>query len=314
MISRRVRNGLFITAGAALVALVLVSAGAVSKHLFERPRAGMKNVTSRSRNPSKAHLEEDRFRVAGVQGAVGFLQDQKLYVLQAGDLLSLEDVIRTGPQARVLLRRKGSELEVRENLEIQLRAIADRQAEFSILRGTGDLTATVDDKDAVVTIRSDRTQATNLGPSRWVVARGDKGEVSVAVSAGKVEFAGRGRTVTVKAGSESVAAAHEAPSDAFLTSDDLLLEVVWPVATETQPTTRLVGKTGLTTKILVNGKRVLVGNDGRFFADVPLQMGRNAVDVQARDLQGRRKRESQTITRAPKAPALESAHEELWAP
>lgn len=314
MVSRKVRNGLFMLAGAAMVALVLVLAGVLSRQLFERPTAGMKNVMPRARNHSKARAEEDRFRVAGVQGRVEFLQDQKLYVLQAGDLLSLQDVIRTGPGARVLLRRKGSELEVRENLEIQLQAIADKQAEFSILAGTGDMTATVEDNDAVVKIRSDQTQATNLGPSRWVVARGEKGEVAVAVSAGKVQFAGRGRTVTVKAGSESVAAANQAPSDPVQAPEDLLLDVVWPEATETQRTTKLVGKAGTTTKILVNGKRVPVGNDGRFSAELPLQVGRNAIEVEARDLQGRQKKFSQTITRTPTAPALESAKEDLWAP
>ncbi|MDX2020348.1 MAG: hypothetical protein SF187_08900 [Deltaproteobacteria bacterium] len=314
MASRKLRKGLMLVAGAAVVGVVLVVAGIVSRQLFEQPRKTSGLVAPRPRSLAKPRTDDDRFRVAGVQGTVEFLQDQKLYVLQAGDLLSLSDVIRTGPGARVLLRRKGSELEVRENLEIQLQSIADKQAEFSILRGSGDMTATVEDSEAIVKIRSDQTQATNQGPSRWVVARTEAGQVAVAVSAGSVEFAGRGRSVTVKAGSESVARANGAPTDPVQTPEDLLLDVVWPETTETLHTTKVEGKAGATTKVLINGKRVLVDADGRFSADLPLQVGRNAVDVEARDLQGRTKKVSQTITRTPKAPALESAKEDLWAP
>jgi hypothetical protein len=57
-----------------------------------------------------------------------------------------------------------------------------------------------------------------------------------------------------------------------------------------------------------------VNVDGTFKAEVPLNVGNNAVHVQAQDLQGRKKVADETVKRQAKAPALESAKEDLWAP
>jgi len=308
------RTGVLMLIGAGLIAAVLVMAGIGSRRLFERHTSDRNSVHPRADRPLKALADEDRFHVAAVQGSVGFVQEGKVYVLQAGDLLSLQDVIRTGKGARVLLRRKSSELEVRENLEIQLQFIADKQAEFSIIGGKGAMSATVQDIDSTVRITSDATHAVNVGPSRWVVARGEEGKVAVAVSEGNVQFAGRGRSVMVNAGSESVAAANAPPTDPVRTPEDLLLDVVWPEETQAREVAQIEGKTSPSSTVLINGREVPVNDNGTFKAEVPLKVGNNALHVQAQDLQGRKKVADQTVKRQAKAPALESAKEDLWAP
>lgn len=313
MASRKALTRLLFVIAALFIGTVLLLAGVGSRQLFERPRH-RKAVAVRPTRPTKEAPNDDRFRVSGVQGTVEFLQEGKVYVLQAGDLLSLQDVIRTGAGARVLLRRKGSELEVRENLEIQLQFIADKQAEFSILRGNGDMSAKVDDSEATVKIRSDETQAVNVGPSRWVVARGEQGKVAVAVSQGAVQFAGRGRSVVVKAGRQSVAPSNQPPSDPVETPADLLLDVVWPEQTNLQRTATIEGKTSPLSTVSVNGQVIDTHPDGSFKANVPLKVGNNDVEVKARDVLGRKKSLSGTLHRPPKAPSLEAAKEELWAP
>lgn len=300
--------------GAALIGVVLVLAGIGSRRLFERQTTNRTPSHARAVRHTKAPASGDRFYVAAVQGSVEFVQEGKVYVLQAGDLLSLKDVIRTGKGARVLLRRKSSELEVRENLEIQLQFIADKQAEFSILGGKGAMSATVQDVESTVRINSDATHAVNIGPSRWVVARSEEGKVAVAVNEGNVQFAGHGRSVMVKAGSESVAAANAAPSDPVRTPQDLLLDVIWPEETQAHDVAHIQGTASPSSTVSVNGHDVMVNVDGTFKADVPLKVGNNAVRVQAQDLQGRKKVANETVKRQAKAPALESAKEDLWAP
>ena len=300
--------------GAALIGIVLVLAGIGSRRLFERQPVSRTSTHARAARHTKATTDGDRFHVAAVQGSVEFVQEGKVYVLQAGDLLSLQDVIRTGKGARVLLRRKSSELEVRENLEIQLQFIADKQAEFSILGGKGAMSATVQDVESTVRINSDATHAVNVGPSRWVVARSEEGKVAVAVNEGNVQFAAHGHSVLVKAGSESVAAANAPPSEPVRTSEDLLLDVVWPEETAAHDVAHIQGKTSPSSTVSVNGHDVLVNVDGTFKAEVPLKVGNNAVRVQAQDLQGRKKVADETVKRQAKAPALESAKEDLWAP
>lgn len=310
----KLRTGILALLGIALIGAALLLAGVGSRHLFERRPNERKATVVRPVRPSKLVPDEDRFRVAGVQGTVDFLQDGKVYVLQAGDLLSRQDVIRTGAGASVLLRRKGSELELRENLEVQLAFIADRQAEFSIIGGKGDMSATVQDNDSTVKIHADATNAVNVGPSRWVVARGEAGKVAVAVNEGNVQFAGRGRSVIVKAGTESLAASNKPPSDPVQTPEDLLLDVVWPEQQQERDTARIAGKAAPSSTVRVNGQAVVVGDDGTFKAEVPLKVGNNAVEVQARDVQGRKKSATENVRRQAKAPALESAKEELWTP
>jgi hypothetical protein len=310
----KLRTGIAMLIGATLIGVVLVVAGIGSRHLFEKKASETKASQAQTNRPKKAIVEEDRFHVAAVQGVVDFVQDGKVYVLQAGDLLSLKDVIRTGKGARVLLHRKSSELEVRENLEVQLQSIANQQAEFSIIGGKGAMSANVRDVESTVRINSDDIHAVNVGPSRWVVARGEEGKVAVAVSEGNVQFAGHGSSVIVKAGTESVATKTLPPSSPNRTPEDLLLDVVWPEASQAHDVAAIEGKASPASTVLVNGREVTVNADGTFKAEVPLKVGNNPVQVQAEDLQGRKKVAAETVRRQANAPALESAKEDLWAP
>lgn len=307
----RLRPPLLVLGFSALVAGALVLAGMGSQRLFERPEAASPTVLRTSR-PLFPVPDPGRFRVAGVQGKVECVQGGRVFVLQAGDLLSLQDVLRTPEGGRVLLRRGSSEIEVRENLELRLEALAEQTARFNLLSGAGDVAASVAGAGESVAIAAAETLAVNQGASRWVVARAESGQVAVAVTKGKVAFGSRGQTVTVSGGEESVAPAGQPPAPPEAYPDDLLLSVTWPEALPRQEAVTVEGTAKPASRISVNGRTIEVGPDGRFIAEVPVGPADTEVKVHAEDLLGRRKTVSGILRRRAPAPTLESKPEALW--
>lgn len=314
MASPRTRRILGATALAVGVIGAFVAAALGSRKLFERQPV-------REEKPAKAlrsllgdvPAEDGRFRVSAVQGPVECEHDGRLYLVQAGDLLVLADVLRTPPGARALLRRGQTEIELRENVEIRLDRLATETASFGVISGGGNVVATVEGARETVEITAAETRAVNEGPSRWVVALDQKGRVNVAVSKGAVRFAGRGRAVRVPSGSESTAPPQAPPSDPVRLPEELLLSVIWPEVPAGAPRAQLKGKVSSpSTRVRVNGATIDVGEDGSFAAAVPVGVGTNPVEVDAEDVLGRRKSERGVLRRPAPVPVLEAKPEELW--
>ena len=313
MARARVRPFVLAVVAATAVVSMLFLAGLGSQKLFEkksplRPRNGLQ--ASRILFPK---TDPTRFRVTGIQGGVECVQDGRTYALQPGDLLSFQDVIRTAAHARVLIRRGGSEIEVRENLEVRVEALAQQTAKFSVLSGDGGLSASVAGSDETLAIAADATESVNMGPSRWVVARTQSGKVAVVVAKGQVKFKAQGAAVTVNAGTESVATPGQPPTPPQAFPDDLLLSVIWPESPPTKGTAQIQGTARPSSHVVINGRRVEVNADGTFSAEVPLRLGANAIRVLERDVEGRHKAVTGNVRRVPSTPTLEVQKEDLWA-
>ncbi len=310
----RLRSVVLALGAAVAMAAVLILAGIGSRKLFETkstPRVPGPARVSRALFPK---ADPGRFRVTGVQGVVECVQDGRTYALQPGDFLSLQDIIRTAAQARVLVRRGGTEIEVLQNLEIRVEALAEQTAKFSVLSGDGNVSASVEGNEETLAIAADATESVNVGPSRWVVARAPSGQVAVAVSEGQVHFKAQGQAVTIEPGTESVAAPGRPPSPPREFPDDLLLSVIWPETPPTKDTAKIQGTARPSSQVVINGRKVEVNADGTFSAEIPLKLGANAVHVREQDIQGRHKAVTGTVKREASAPALEVKKEELWAP
>src|SRR5262245_44366456 len=117
---------------AAIVAATLAVATLVSQRFFEHPR---NEPAPRPNEATEAAPGQAPFRVGAIEGAVEALHNGQWYVVQAGDLLSLQDVIRTPKGSRTLLRRGTVEIEVREGVDIRLDSLAAETASFDLLRG-----------------------------------------------------------------------------------------------------------------------------------------------------------------------------------
>lgn len=301
---------------AGAVAAVLIVATVFSRYFFERPvpRPAAPILKGRPILGPPEGGQPNLFRVAAIEGRVLVLYRGQWSLVAAGDYLSLQSELRTVGQSRAMLRRRGAEIEVRENVQIRLGELADQTARIDLLSGE-QVRAAVAEAGQTVEIGAEETATRNLGPARWVVSVGNRGRVHVAAGAGKVGFKAQGQEVTVQQGEESFAPRGNTPSEPRPIPAELLLSVFWPEprqVADDNPTVR--GKTRPSSQVRINGIPVPVDEEGRFAAPVSLQVGNNALSVEAQDVDGRRKKTETVIKRDPQAPLLEPAKEDLWKP
>jgi len=297
---------------ASIVAATLAVATVVSKEFFERPAVQTRPMTPPSRTTVIADAGTAKpIREAGVEGQVEALHEGQWYVLQAGDSLALQDVIRTPKGSRVVLRRGGIEIDVPQSMDIRVEELALRAATFGLLRG-GRVSASVEEQDQKVAFTANEGRAENVGPARFVFSATPGGATSVASTSGDVRFSARGGAVTVSAGTESTAAAGQAPSRPEPIPEELLLSVIWPEIAAGERDATLAGKARPSSQVKINGVATPLGPDGSFAATVPLAAGANRVQVEAEDMAGRKKSVERTFRRAPRTPTLQQADEELW--
>jgi hypothetical protein len=313
-------------ASAALVAAgvgTLIGASVVSRQFFEGPT---RNSPPHHPQLASAATTVTLFRVAAVQGGVEALHNGQWYVVQAGDLLPVQDLIRTNKGASALLRRGGTEIEVREDVDIRLEQLANPRpredagsattaaaptASFDLVRG-GNVVASVDDPNEKLQITAGGTRAVNDGVSRFVVQLSADGSVTVGTAKGEVLFAAKGKQVSVTAGHESTARSDHEPGEPQSIPEELLLSVMWPEIDHAEAHAQVQGKVRPSSRVKVNGVDAQIHADGRFAASIPLAVGPNKIEVEAQDILGHKKAVNKVIKRPPPLPTLEPTEEDLW--
>jgi signal transduction histidine kinase len=189
----------------ALGAAVVVS----RRFLAQRPAAPalapMKAAASPA-PPQKA--EEATFQVASATGTVEAQRAGQWLPIKNGDTLTRNDVVRTAPGARAVLRLSaGTEIELRERVEIGLDRLPSG-ATVDLRRGK--VVAHVSGAEGLE-ITSRDTRTANEGPAHFVVLSDERGRVSVAALSGKAKFTAGGKALTVPEGTETSAEAGAAP-------------------------------------------------------------------------------------------------------
>jgi hypothetical protein len=304
------------------IAGTLFAASQVSRVLFERPtplpRTALRQLPAglpaqAPPRPAPAATDDGRiFQVASADGDVSVFREGRWIPIQHGDVLTSADVVRTAAGARAVLRlTAGTEIELRERVEIGLDRLSAAGASVNLRRGKVVARVSVSSEALVITTRDTRTA--NDGPAHFVVMTDEHGQVSVAALEGTARFAAAGKTVLVREGNETRSRLGEPPDDPEKIPEEVLLQVIWPTAEKHGETAALEGRTTQAALVTVNGAPIPVAPDGRFAAVVPLREGANVVHVQAEDLAGRLREASTTLLRKPaRPPRLAPEPAELW--
>lgn len=301
------------------IVAVLAAASQVSHMLFDRPPPAPVIAPSASAGgpsggapPAPGADDSGLFQVALAEGGVDAFRDGNWVPVQRGDLLSKTDLVRTLAGGRAVLRLSvGTEIELRERVEIRLDRLSAAGASVDLRRGK--LVARVAGAADALAITARDTRTSNDGPAHFVVLADEHGQVSVATLKGSARFAAAGKTVTVPAGSETRSRLGEPPDDPEKIPEEVLLQVVWPAAEKHAGAAALQGRAEPAALVTVNGTPVAVAPDGRFAAMVPLRDGANLVQVRAEDLAGRTREASTTLLRRPpRRPKLAPEPAELW--
>jgi hypothetical protein len=292
----------------ALVVAAVVSRG----FLATRPPAAPLSPMKASVPVAPARDEATgTFQVAAATGTVEVQRAGQWLAIKNGDTLTRNDVVRTAPGARAVLRLSaGTEIELRERVEIGLDRLASGAA-VDLRRGK--VVAHVTGAEGLEIISRD-TKTANEGPAHFVVLSDERGRVSVAALSGKAKFTAGGKSLTVPEGTESSAEAGAAPRDPERIPEEVLLEVVWPAGEQRHAaeTSEISGRAAPSSFVTVNGTRTTVGADGHFTATVQLRTGKNPVAVEAEDLGGRTRQASGTVVRRGPPPPLTPETTDLW--
>jgi hypothetical protein len=301
------------TAALLAVALgALVVAAVVSRRFLAATRPAPAPLAPLKASAPAAPAHEDAiFQVASATGTVEVQRAGRWLAIKDGDTLTRNDVVRTAPGARAMLRLSaGTEIELRERVEIGLDRLASG-ATVDLRRGK--VVAHVSGAEELA-ITSRDTKTANEGPAHFVVLSDERGRVSVAALSGKAKFTAGGKALVVPEGTESSAEAGAAPRDPERIPEEVLLEVVWPAGEQRHATetTEVSGRAAPSSVVTVNGARAPVGADGHFTATVPLRTGKNPVAIEAEDLGGRTRQASGSVVRRPPPPALRPETTDLW--
>jgi len=295
----------------------LAAASQLSHLLFERPP----RVPSPALAPASVGLTETPppaaddagvFQVTAAEGGIDVFREGRWIPIQRGDVLTSADVVRTAVAGRAVLRlAAGTEIELREHVEVRLDRLSAAGASVDLRRGKVVARVSVSSDKLTITTRDTRTA--NDGPAHFVVMSDEHGQVSVAALKGTARFAAAGKTVIVPEGNETRSRLGEPPDDPEKIPEDVLLQVVWPTGERHGDTATLQGRTARAALVTVNGSPISVAPDGRFAAVVPLREGSNLVDVEAEDVAGRTRQASGTLVRRPaRPPKLAPEPAQLW--
>jgi hypothetical protein len=290
----------------------LVAASQLSNTLFAPPRR-RPAPAALAVGPDASGAEDAKiFQVVSSDGQVDAFRDGRWLAIHAGDLLTRDDLVRTAPGARAVLRLSaGGQIELRERVEIRLDRLSAAGSTVDLRRGK--VVARVGAPRETLAITARETLTSTEGPADVVVQNDENGLVSVAALKGSARFAAGGKTVALSEGTETRSQAGAQPSDPEKIPEEVLLQVVWPEGERHGEVATIEGRVAAASHVSINGTGAAVGADGRFSARVPLREGGNKIAIEAEDLMGRRREAGKTLTRRPtRPPKLAPVPTELW--
>jgi len=270
---------------AAVVVVLLAGAWLLFRGTLYRPAAQLASA------PAREEARVDEAIVVAVAGNVVRLSPNGgTSALAVGQRLRAEDSVRTGRGAHTDLQVGArSRLTVAEGSQLTVREITEKVHRFRLTRGR----IAVDyQADGARLLRIESTEggavAETKGARFGVLSTGTA--VAIATETGAVNLTAERKTVEVRAGTQSVAAAGKAPSGAEPIPAKLLLKIADAAPAQEsgeQLCAEVAGTAPEGSEVLVDGAPAAIAEDGRFRVRVPAAPGKSSVLVSIRDAGGR---------------------------
>ncbi len=258
-------------------------------------------------------VESRIFQVTEATGRVEAQRRGQWSLIVAGDVLTQDDLVRTGNGRAILKLGRNTEIELRDRVEIRLDSISRAGASVDLRRGR--VVAHVGPSGSNVAITAARTRTANQPgePARFVVTADGRGRVAVAATEGAARFEAAGRVVNVQAGSVTHAEPGQPPVNPEKISEEVFLSVAWPTGERRDEKVAVTGRAAPGAVVRVNGADADVDGNGRFTTAVAIKVGQNPIQVEVEDPSGRSRSESRDIRRiSTKGPALAPVRTDLW--
>ena len=260
--------------------------------------------------PAVAPSSGPSIALLSTEGNVQTLRNGKWTKAKEGEL-GQDDALRTDGKGSATVAIGDSQIVLEQDSQVTVKESADKVADLQLEKGR--VSAELVDDDVTVRIRAAGSDAVaEAQKGSFSVFSDGHGLVAVASKTGEVKLSGHGGDVVLGAGEQGQVVGSNRPEKKKLRKA-ILLSVVWPGKNQTKArTTTIRGKSEVGTLVTVNGEIVPVGADGEFSASVPLDEGKNAFSVTARDLLGREKTETRKINVASDTLNAKAKTDDLW--
>jgi hypothetical protein len=281
--ARRGRTRMLLEAGAVAAAL-LIGGWLLFRATIYRPAPPAASAHS---------LEDPKIEEAIVVAVIGDVvrlsPNGGTSAVAAGQRLRAEDSVRTGRGGRTDLQLGArSRITVGESTQLTVREITEKLHRFKLTRGRIAVDYQADGARLLRIESADGGAVAETQGARFgVLSTGTA--VAIATSTGEVNLTSQQKTVEVRAGMQSVAAAGKPPSGAEPIPAKLLLKVADAAAAQEREglCAEVEGTAPAGAEVLVDGAPAAVAEDGRFRVRVPGGPDKKDVTVAIRDASGR---------------------------
>ncbi len=209
---------------------------------------------------------------------------------RAGELLALEEELRTGAQSTVTVDVGGTaKVEVFPDSRFSVRDITETVAKVRLDHGrlSAEVYGRGKSKLRVETKGSDAVAEAEAG--EFSMLSSGSGRVVVATRRGSVRLSAKNKTVIVETGQQSMVDGDRSPVGPMEIPTSLFLRVKRPKSVmQREKQGRIRGQTAPGAIVSVNGVRTPTDEHGEFSAVVGLEEGKNQIVVEAEDVLGRR--------------------------
>ena len=209
--------------------------------------------------------------------------------LAVGQRLRADDSVRTGRGGHTDLQLgTRSRLTIAEGTQLTVREITEKVHRFKLTRGRIAVDYQADGARLLRIESADGGAVAETQGARFgVLSTGTA--VAIATETGAVNLSSHGKTIEVRAGTQSIAVGGKPPSGAEPIPARLLLKVADAAAAQEREglCAEVEGTAPYGAEILVDGAPAAVAEDGRFRVRVPAAPDKTSVVVSIRDAGGR---------------------------
>ncbi len=261
--------------------------------------------------------ESKKVTITSIQGKAEKLNKTQWTTAIVGDQLRLDDSIRTGQAAEVILNLlDDSKVIIADESELSIRQITGAVTRLRLEQGKISAMVTPHNKRLleIDTITNNVLISTQEGA--FTMSSSTDGVVAVATQSGEVKVSAKNNDVKLVAGTQTYVLPDQEPMMADLIPTSVFLKVDWPPA-DSRLNVKKMKVQGTTTagaRVRVMGKQVKVDSRGKFnVPEISLQEGNNIILVESEDIAGNKKSSSSpTIIVDTKAPDIKLKRKTLW--
>ncbi len=260
--------------------------------------------------------EHKKITITSLHGKAERLNKGQWTTALIGDQLSLDDGIRTGPAAEVVLDLfDDSKVIIADESQLSIREVTTAVTRLRLQQGKISAAVTPSKKRQFEIDTADHGVLVSTQEGAFTMTSSESGVVAVATKSGEVKVSAKNKNVVLSKGKQTHVLPNQAPKMAELIPTSVFLKIDWPSNRRLNVNKiKVAGTTTAGARVRIMGKQVKVDSHGKFSVpDISLQEGNNIILIESEDAAGNiQSTSSPAIIVDTKAPDINLKGKDLW--